>query len=74
MTGKTQSPWEFACGWYCVEQTQAYLRERQPDGDVPENVQSDEFAKWLTNQMRLSMALGIKVGEQRRAGVDKPDD
>jgi hypothetical protein len=73
MTGKTQSPWEFACDWYTVEKAQAYLRERQPDGDVPEDVHSDEFAEWLTHQMRLAMARGIMVGEQRREDIDNTD-
>ena len=74
MGNKTQSPWEIARDCYTVEKTRAYLQERQPDGDVPTDVHSDEFAEWLTGQMRLSMARGIVIGEQRREDIDKPDD
>ena len=72
MSDKTQNPWEFACEWYTVEKTRAYLQERQPDGDVPEDVHSEEFAEWLTHQMRLAMARGIMIGEQRREDIDNP--
>lgn len=74
MAGKTQSPWELACDWYTAGKAKAYLRERQPDGDVPEDVHSDEFAEWLTHQVRLAMSRGIMIGEQRQADIDKPDD
>jgi hypothetical protein len=70
MDSKTQSPRELVCDWYTVEKTRAYLQERQPDGDVPEDVHSEEFAEWLTHQMRLAMARGIMIGEQRREDID----
>jgi hypothetical protein len=70
MTGKMRSVREVVCDWYTVEKTRAYLQERQPDGDVPEDVHSEEFATWLTHQMRLAMARGIMIGEQRREDID----
>lgn len=70
MTDKTQSPWEFACKAYTPPKTLQYLHEWQPDGNVPEDVHSEEFANWLTNQMRLAMSRGIMIGEQRRAEID----
>ena len=70
MTAKMQSPWNLARDWYTVEKTRAHLQERQPDGDVPTDVRSDEFAEWLTNQMRLALARGIMIGEQRREDID----
>jgi hypothetical protein len=72
MSDKTQNPWEFACEWYTVEKTRAYLQERQPDGDVPADVHSNEFAEWLTNQMRLSMARGVFHGRQQQSDIDNP--
>jgi hypothetical protein len=74
MGDKMQSPWEFACEWYTVEKTRACLEDRQPDGDLPTDVHSDEFAEWLTNQMRLSMARGVLHGRLQQLDVDKPDD
>ena len=70
MTGKMRSVREVVCDRYTVEKTRAYLQERQPDGDVPEDVHSEEFAEWLTHQMRLAMARGIMIGEQRREDID----
>ena len=74
MTNERKTPWEFACDWYTVEKTRAYLQDRQPDGDVPEDVHSEEFAEWLTHQMRLAMARGIMIGEQRREEIGKLTD
>ena len=74
MGDKVQNPWEFACEWYTVEKTKAHIQERQPDGNVPTDVHGDEFAEWLTNQMRLSMARGILHGRLQQADIDKPDD
>lgn len=74
MDSKTQSPREVVCNWFTVEKTRAYLQERQPDGDVPEDVHSEEFAEWLTHQMRLAMARGIMIGEQRREEIGKLTD
>ena len=74
MGGKMQSPWELARDLYTVEKTREYLQQRQPDGDVPEDVHSEEFAEWLTHQMRLAMARGIMIGEQRREEIGKLTD
>ena len=74
MGEEIQSPWDFARDWYTVEQTREYLKQRQPDGDVPIDVHSDEFAEWLTNQMRLALSRGIVIGEQRQADIDNADD
>ena len=70
MGEEIETPWDFACNWYTVEQTREYLQQRQPDGDVPDDVHSDEFAEWLTNQMRLALSRGIVIGEQRQADID----
>ena len=70
MSDKMQSPWEFACDWYTVEKTRAYLQDRQPDGDVPSDVRSNEFAEWLTHRMRLSMARGVFHGRQPQTDID----
>ena len=70
MGDKMQNPWEFACNWYTVERTREYLQQRQPDGDVPDDVHSDEFAEWLTKQLRLALSRGIVIGEQRQADID----
>ena len=73
MGDKVQNPWEFACEWYTVEKTRAHL-QGQPDGNVPTDVHSDEFAEWLTNQMRLSMARGVLHGRLQQNDIDKSDD
>jgi len=70
MTNERKTPWEFACNWYTVERTREYLQQRQPDGDVPTDVHSNEFAEWLTNQMRLSMARGVFHGRQQQTDID----
>ena len=70
MSNKLKTPWEFACDWYTVEKTWAYLQDRQPDGDVPSDVRSIEFAEWLTHQMRLSMARGVLHGRQQQTDID----
>ena len=72
MGGKMQSPWELARDLYTVEKTREYLQQRQPDGDVPDDVHSNEFAEWLTNQMRLALSRGIMIGEQQQADIDNP--
>ncbi len=72
MSREIETPWDFACNWYTVEQTREYLQQRQPDGDVPDDVHSDEFAEWLTKQMRLSMARGILHGRLQQTDIDKP--
>ena len=38
---------------------------------IPTDVYSPEFARWLTHQYRLAMAKGIQIGrEQEKAAVD----
>lgn len=67
MKSIVESPWDFACAWYQVEDIRRGIAEQQrkhklgePFG-VPENVYSPEFAEWLTEQYRLAMRKGAEL-------------
>ena len=65
LNGKT--PWEFACAWYGVYEITHSIRRRSLTDDmdpsfIPKDIDSDEFAAWLTSQYRLAMSKGIEIG------------
>lgn len=66
-TSIVDTPWEFACKWYTVDEIHAAItRERRfhQTGDlkpVPEDIYSREFAEWLTEQYRLAMRKGAEL-------------
>jgi len=62
LSGK--SPWEFACAWYDEE---AMVWAVQKMLEIPADVQSREFALWLTIQYRIAMSKGITMGLEYRA-------
>jgi hypothetical protein len=69
-----QRPWEFACEWYGVDEIHyAIKRENRLKqvGDlppVPKDVESREFAEWLTNQYRLAMRKGAEMATREIQG------
>lgn len=70
-----KTPWEIAEGWYEVDDVYRSLQRAGTDSfgaldKVPSNVQSREFAAWLTHQYRLAMAKGVQLG--RDGSDDKP--
>lgn len=67
--GKTS--WEFACSWYKEDEIARALQPKPPGSftfttkawdEIPTDVRSPEFAKWLTHQYRLAMTKGIDLG------------
>lgn len=67
LNGKT--PWEFACEWYRLDDICNSVRRRKllDDSDpsyIPSEIDSIEFAEWLTLQYRLAMAKGIEIGQR----------
>ena len=64
-----KTAWEIADEWYKEGSTREGLLFRKivhgtslGDGAVPEDVRSPEFAHWLTQQLRIAMADGIRIG------------
>ena len=63
-----RTPWQIAEKWYSeqeISEAIANNRKRVAEGmteHIPHDVQSEEFAKWLTHQYRLAMAKGIQLG------------
>ena len=57
-----ESPWQFVCNWYEVNEIQRCIGERlKTTKDIPTNVYSPEFAEWLTEQCRLAMLKGADL-------------
>jgi hypothetical protein len=65
LNGRT--PWDFACGWYTVDEIHRSILSRHKSGfvktEIPSDIESREFADWLTEQYRLAMWKGIEVGQ-----------
>lgn len=61
-----KTPWEFACGWYIVDEIHRSIQNRHLSGfvrtEIPSDIESREFAEWLTDQYRLAMRKGIEIG------------
>jgi hypothetical protein len=76
MKSIVESPWNFACQWYRVTDVLTQIRLPRDENNIsdfsrmPEDVYSDEFAEWLTEQYRLAMCKGaeLAIAEMR----DKP--
>lgn len=70
LAGRTA--WEFACDWYTPDQIKYSIANRYRTGhSIPEDIDSMEFANWLTEQYRLAMTKGIEIGSCRgRRGND----
>ncbi len=67
--GKT--PFVFAMDWYKPEEIyQSINRSKRlfpkvlRDSDIPEDVCSMEFAKWMAHQYALAMCKGIDIAER----------
>lgn len=64
LNGKTA--WEFACDWYTPDQIEYSIdnrhRSSSPSAQIPDDIDSQEFTVWLTEQYRLAMAKGIDIG------------
>lgn len=56
----SRSPWAIAEEWYT--ETQIAMSIQRFDDEIPADVRSEAFAKWLTHQYRLAMAKGIQLG------------
>ena len=64
----TKNAWLFACQWYKVDEIHRSIQASQQERDrlghgtaVPADVQSVEFAIWLTDQYRLAMRKGAEL-------------
>lgn len=66
MADQMRRGWDFACAWYSVEEIEHGIK-RQPE-TVPSDVNSREFAEFLTEQYRLAMAKGIQIGRDWAEG------
>lgn len=62
-----RNAWEFACGWYMPAEVEAAIKRKV--AIVPKDVDSPEFAAWLTDQYRLAMAKGIDCANQAASCV-----
>ena len=64
-----QTPWDIAAGWYKEDEVFRGIQKHLTSDfgvaliPIPKDVSSMEFAKWLTNQYRLAMARGIRIGQ-----------
>jgi len=70
-----RTPLEIAESWYDSEGIEKAIMSAGDgsfgdSGQIPPDVKSKEFAKWLTCQYRLAMAKGIQLG--RDCSEDKP--
>lgn len=63
--GKT--PWEFACDWYTPDGIARSIHAKIRLVEMPGDVESKDFAEWLTEQYRLAMAKGIEIGQRASA-------
>ena len=60
-----KTPFEIACEWYKVgDIRRSIFFSFDSPNSPPSNVESFEFAEWLTAQYRLAMAKGIEIGRQ----------
>ena len=64
---KRETPWEIAEKWYRVDEiaiglSKAGSSEFGALPTLPKDVNSVQFATWLTHQYRLAMAKGIQLG------------
>jgi hypothetical protein len=61
-----KSAWDFACGWYTVDEIHRSIQNRHKSGfvktEIPADIESRDFADWLTEQYRLAMTKGIEIG------------
>ncbi len=57
-----RSPWDIAESWYTIPDVAACVRRH--DANIPNDVQSEQFARWLTHEYRLAMAKGIQLGRE----------
>lgn len=69
MSAPIRSSLEIATDWYdvgCVHRS--IIAGTRP---IPDDHQSEEFAKWLTEQYRMSMAKGIQIGRELSKNEDE---
>ena len=63
INGKTT--WDFACAWYGQNTIARGIHlSKGMENAVPRNVDSPEFAEWMTEQYRLAMNKGLELGYQ----------
>lgn len=65
-----RSTWEIAEAWYDEDGIARAIQQSGDGGfgswaEIPEDVHSPEFAKWLTHQYRLAMSKGVQLGRER---------
>lgn len=65
-----RTPWEIAEAWYDEDGIARAIQQSGDGGfgswaEIPEDVHSPEFAKWLTHQYRLAMSKGVQLGRER---------
>lgn len=65
---RRRSPWDIAEEWYGLKDIANGIQQNKHE--IPADVQSEDFAKWLTHQYRLAMAKGIQLG--REGTEDRP--
>lgn len=64
---RRRSPWDIAAAWYGLNDVTSCV---QRSTDIPADVHSADFARWLTHEYRLAMAKGIQLG--RDGTEDRP--
>lgn len=65
-----KTPWDIAEAWYGEEEIARAIKNSGkgfPHSEpIPRDVDSPEFAKWITHQYRLAMAKGIQLGRENQ--------
>ena len=69
---RRRTPFEIAKSWYSVESVHRGLKNMFYP--VPKDVESREFAEWLTHQYTLAMSKGIQLGRDGSEDGSEGDD
>ena len=63
--------WEIAVSWYHEDDIAYAIQQKATE--IPRNVRSEEFAKWLTHQYRLALAKGVQLGRSGAEDHSRPN-
>lgn len=62
---------QFASEWYRPDEIFQSINAPYWECEIPHDIHSHEFAKWLCGQYRLAMAKGIQIGREQ-LGANAP--
>lgn len=68
-----KNPWLFACQWYKVDEIHHGITTAK-ELVIPTDVNSREFAVWLTDEYRLAMRKGAELAISEMMDERKLDD